>query len=97
MEIYYVYSKAPKKRRELEEVVCELKSLLDVADFPTGENIPVRACGTRFVCHKVHALERILDKFGAYLHHLIALSESPSTKSSDREVLLANGAIVGYC
>ena len=63
----------------------------------TGENIPLRACGTRFVCHKVHALERILDKFGAYLHHLIALSESPSTKSSDREVLLANGAIVGYC
>ena len=64
-----------------------MKSLLDVADFLTGGNIPVRACGTRFVCHKVHALERILDRFGAYLHHLIALSESPSTKSSDKQKL----------
>ncbi len=32
VQIYYVYSKAPKKCREL-EVVSELKLLLDVPDF----------------------------------------------------------------
>ncbi len=89
MQIYYVYSKAPKKCRELEEVTSELKSLLDVPDFPAGHgNKPKRACGTRFVCHKVQALQRILDRFGAYMNHLITLSESPSTKPSDKQKLI---------
>ena len=87
MRIYYVYSKAPKKCRELEEVVTELKYFLDSSEFPVGGNRPIRACGTRFVCHKVHALERILDRFGAYLNHLITLSEDSATKAVDRQKL----------
>ena len=64
-EVYYVYSKAPKKNNELEEVFLELKSLLDIEDFPSGcGNIPMCACGTHFVCHKLRALEQILDRFG---------------------------------
>ena len=48
---------------------------------------PLRACGTRFVAHKVCALERILDRYGAYLNHLIALTEDPKTKPADKQKL----------
>ena len=47
----------------------------------------MRACGTRFIAHKVCALERILDRFGAYLNHLLALIEDPKTKLVDRQKL----------
>ena len=56
LRIYYVYTKAPKKCRELEEVVGELKFLLNPSELPTGGNRPLRACGTRFIAHKVCAL-----------------------------------------
>jgi len=38
-------------------------------------------------CHKVRVLERILDRYGAYLNHLITLSEDPGTKSADKQKL----------
>ena len=66
----------------------ELKACLDTSDFPIGGgNRPLRACGTRFVAHKVSALERILDQFGAYRNHLITLTEDRTTKPADREKL----------
>ena len=76
-----------KKCQELEEIICELRSLLDTSELPGRGNRPLRACGTRFVCHKVRALERILDRFGAYLNHLVTLIEDPSTKSIDKQKL----------
>ena len=48
---------------------------------------PLRACGTRFIAHKVCALERIIDRFGAHLNHLVALIEDPKTKLVDRQKL----------
>jgi hypothetical protein len=87
MRIYYVYCKAPKKCRELEEVVLELRACLNSFDFPLSGDRPMRACGTRFVCHKVRALERILDRFGAYLNHLTTLTEDPTTKPADKQKL----------
>ena len=53
--------------------------------MPTGGVRPLRACGTRFVAHKVCALERILDRYGAYLNHLIALTEDPKTEPADKQ------------
>ena len=50
-----------------------------------GGNRPLRACGTRFITHKVAALERVVDRFGAYLSHMIALTEDTSLKSVDRQ------------
>ena len=86
--VYYLYSKAPKKCRVLEEVVEDLKCCLDSSYFPSeGCTRPLRACGTRFISHKVVALERLLDQFGAYLNHLIALSEDCTTKSVDEKKL----------
>ena len=56
--------------------------------MPTKGGVrPLRACGTRFIAHKVSALTRLVDRFGAYLSHLIALSEDRSLKSVDRQKL----------
>ena len=46
---------------------------------------PLRACGTRFVVHKVAALGRLVDRYGAYLNHLTMLSQDRTVKSVDRE------------
>ena len=86
MRIYYVYSKSPKKYHELEDIIVELKSCLEPSDMPLeGRRRPLRACGTQFVMHKVAALERIVNRFGAYLAHLIAIIEDSSEKAVDRQ------------
>ena len=69
----------PKKVSWPEDAVIELKACLEPTDMPTGGgNRPLRACGTRFVAHKVAALERLINHFGTYLNHLAILSEDPS-------------------
>ena len=90
LRVYYVYSKSPKKCQELEEVISELKQslCLNPSEFPDGGGVrPLHACGTCFLAHKVCALERIVDRFGAYLNHLLALIEDPKTKLVDRQKL----------
>ena len=60
--IYYLYEKSPKKCHELNQVVAELKQCLEPGDLPAeGGNRPLRACGTRFVAHKVAALRELLS------------------------------------
>ena len=55
-----------KKCHELNEVVAELKQCLEPGHLPAeGGNRPLRACGTRFVAHKVASLERIIERVGA--------------------------------
>ena len=90
MRLYYLYEKSPKKCRELEDVVAELRMCLEATHMPTsatGGNRPLRACGTRFVAHKVAALERVVNRFGAYHNHLTNLSEDRTVKSVDRQKL----------
>ena len=53
-------------------------------EFPSGGNIPVRSQGSRWITHKRKGLQRILDRYGAYMCHLTALSEDSSLKSEDR-------------
>ena len=56
--------------------------------MPTEGGIrPLRACGTRFVLHKVAALERVINRFGAYLSHLISMAEDSTLKAVDRQKL----------
>ena len=45
------------------------------------------ACGTRFIDHKVAAMNRFVDRFGAYLSHLCSLTEDSSVTSSDKQKL----------
>lgn len=88
LRLYYLYHKSPKKCKELEDMVSTLKECLSDCEFPAVSGIrPMRACGTRFVTHKVSALERIIDRFGAYMNHLVTLTESSSTKAADKQKL----------
>ena len=46
---------------------------------------PLCSCGTRFVAHKVAALERLVDNLGAYISHPTTLAEDPKIKSTDSQ------------
>ena len=62
-----------------------MKQCLTDTEMPKqGGTRPLRACGTRFVAHKVAALGRLIDKYGAYLNHLTMLSQDRTVKSVDR-------------
>ena len=45
----------------------------------------LRVRGMHFVAHKVAALERLIDRFGAYISRLIAMTEDASVKPADKE------------
>ena len=53
----------------------------------TKGNRPLRACGTRFITHKVATINWLLDKYGAYITHLISFIEDPSIKQTDKQKL----------
>ena len=56
----------------------ELKACFTQEVIPSqGGTRPLHACGTRFVSHKVAAIERVIDLFGAYLGHINALANDP--------------------
>ena len=74
--------------RELDDIVADLRQYLTFDDKGVR---PVRASGSRWVTHKINAMKHVLSKFGAYVSHLIALSQDPSVKSSDQVKLH------GYC
>ena len=88
LRVYFWYEKSPKKCRELETIIEELQACFTPVEFPkTGGHKPLHACGTRSVAHKVAALDRLLNHFGAYLSHLTMLTEDPKTKPADRQKL----------
>lgn len=84
LRLYYIYDKSPKKCRELEGIVSDLK---DCFQFDDDGVRPLRASGSRWVCHKPNAMRLVLSKYGAYTSHLATLSEDSSVKSTDREKL----------
>ena len=79
--LYCIYEKSPKKTRELEVIMAELK---EVFEFPKGGNKPVRSQGSSWVSHKHKALQRVVDRYGAYISHLTTLAEDRSLKAEDR-------------
>ena len=61
---------------------------MDISEFPTsGGSRAIRACGTPFITHNVAAMNRIIDRFGAYLSHITALTEDSSTTPDDKQKL----------
>ena len=90
MRLYYLYENSAKKCRELDDVVQYLKLCFTEPESrlsATRGNKPLRACGTRFIAHKVAAINRLLDKYGAYIAHLITLIEDPSVRQTDKQKL----------
>ena len=45
------------------------KASFDEGKMPKGGTRPLRAHGTRFVNHKIEALNRMIDRYGAYKNH----------------------------
>ena len=84
LKLYYLYENSPKKCRELEDVISDLKNCMTFDDVGSR---PVRASGSRWVSHKLNAMRRVLSKYGAYTSHLIALSEDSTVRSADRAKL----------
>jgi len=82
LRLYYLYQKSPKKCRELVNIIADLTEVYEITN--QGGTRPIRACGTRWVCHKVSAMKRVIAKYGAYTAHLCTLSEDSSVKSADR-------------
>ncbi len=83
---YHLYKKSPI--RKLSAIVEELKERYGL---PESGNIPIRSEGSRWITHKRRALQRVLDRYGAYLSQLNALAEDNSIHAEDRE------RIKGYC
>lgn len=84
LRLYYLYEKSPKKSRELASIVDDLEAAFE---FPKGGNLPIRCQGTRWITHKRKALQRVLDRFGAYIAHLTTLIEDTSVRAGDRDRL----------
>ena len=74
LKLYYLYEKSSKKRRELEDIICYLKSCFD---FDDNGLKPVCASGSRWIANKLYG---VVSKFGAYTCHLAALPEDSSVK-----------------
>lgn len=81
LRLYYIYEKSAKKSRELENIVTDLGEAFDLVK---GGNRPIRSCGTRWITHKRRALQRVVDRYGAYIAHLSTLVEDSSLKAVDR-------------
>lgn len=76
LRLYYLYEKSAKKSRELLDIVEDLR---EVYDFSQGGDLPVRAQGSRWISYKCRALQRVIDRFGAYLSHLSTLAQDKAT------------------
>ena len=81
LRLYYLYKKSPKKTRELVAIVDDLK---EVFEFPKAGNVPIRSQGSRWINHKRKALQRVVDRFGAYIAHVTTLAADTSLRSEDR-------------
>ncbi len=84
LRLYYLYSKSPKKLTELIDVVSDLRQAFELFE---GGDAPISSQGSRWISHKRQALQRIIDRYGAYIAHLTTLAEDSSISSTDRAKL----------
>ena len=84
LRLYLLYQKSPKRSHELMEIADDLR---EVFELPKGGDLPVRSCGTRWISHKRKALQRVLDCYGVYIHHLTTVCQGTSIKKDDRGYL----------
>ena len=71
--LYYLYDKSPKKLSELTELFQHMKDM-HVDDFELGTVKPIRACGTRWISHKLAAMRVAFDKYGLFISHIKEMS-----------------------
>ena len=61
LRICYLYQKAPKKLRQLQDLHETFKGTMDYLE---GGCKPKKASSTRWIAHKLNAMKMILDKWG---------------------------------
>lgn len=70
-----------EKLRELADVLSDLK---EVFEFSQGGDVPIHSQGSRWISHKHQALQQVMDCYGAYITHLIILTEDSLVSSTDK-------------
>ena len=81
--LYYLYSNSSKKHRELKNLYMLLKGQFEMYSASVR---PVKATGTRWIDHKLRAMDRFIEKFGIYAQHLQHVI-STTSNSKDRATL----------
>ena len=80
LALYLLYYKSPKKLRQLKDFADLYAESLEKSSRKIR---PKKSRGTRWIAHKWNAMRNIFDNFGVYIHHLEAMSQDASYKSSD--------------
>ena len=61
-----------------------MTDLQETFGLPKGGDLPIRSQGSHWIIHRHNALQRIIDRFGAYINHIITLAEDSGMKAEDR-------------
>ena len=77
LRLYYLYNKSPKKLRELEGIIADLRQ---VYSFPIGGNVSLRCSRTLWIGHTRKAVQQFIDVYGVYVNHLSTLASDRQTK-----------------
>ena len=78
--LYYLYEKLSKKLRELKKLHELLK---ETYEFDDERVKPHCAAVTRWIAHKLEALQNMLDKYGLYMQHFENII-ADTTKRTDK-------------
>ena len=83
IHLFYLYKNSSKKYRELKNLYQLMKGQFKMY----GDGVrPTKATGTRWIEHKVCAMERVVDKYGSYCQHL-QHAITDTKKSKDKALL----------
>ena len=80
LKLYYLYKKSPKRLREL-------RMFGEIYEKVVPK--PAKASGTRWIAHKVNAMQIVLSNYGVFMAHLESLAQT------DSQALKCN-KLVGY-
>lgn len=76
-KLYYLYQKSAKRYREL-------KGFSEIFEKSIAK--PAKAFGTRWITHKLKAMETFVANYGAYMLHIESLSQTDSVPAKREEL-----------
>ena len=77
LKLFYLYRKSPKRLREL-------KKFEEIYDESIPK--PYKSYGTRWIAHKIKAMEIVLNNYGVYIQHLESLAQTDSQALKRAEI-----------
>ena len=86
LHLFYLYKNSSKKVQELNNLYQILKEQFETY----GNNIrPVKSTGTRWIDHRIRAMEKLANKFSLYMQHIQNII-ADTTKQLDHAKLQGN-------